>query len=161
MKLSRPPSQLLVLCPLAAVVGAVLAWSPVRSPRMVPSALPVPSTWAAAPNPDTLRELADRAWARNPFRLDRRPSGVPFDPSGAYPPPPPPPPAKPTLELAGVVSGAVPAVIVEGLPGREDGVVLKLGEAFAGVTFDRLHGDSAVLRGLDTAWVLGPRGGRP
>lgn len=149
--------------PPAAAVALFAAWWPVPEPVMVPNGLPIASLHAEPFSGDTLREFADRASARNPFRLNRRPASVRFDPSGAYPPPPtpppppPPPPPKPVLQLVGLIIGGEPSAIVEGLPGHDTGAVLRRGDELAGVTFDLLRGDSVVLRGYDTVWVLGPR----
>jgi len=167
VKWLRSPALLWRLGPPAALIALLAAWYPLPEPIMVPSGLAVASLAAKRVDPDSLRQFSDRTVARNPFRVSRRSSSVRFDPSGVYPPPPtpppppPPPPPKPTLQLVGLVVGEVPTAILEGLPGHDNGAVLRRGEELAGVTFDMLRGDSVVLRGYDTVWVLGPRGGRP
>ncbi|MGH7719209.1 MAG: hypothetical protein ACREON_10235, partial [Gemmatimonadaceae bacterium] len=58
-------------------------------------------------NRESLAIAGNAVVESNPFRLDRRPAQVPYDPEleGAPPAPPPPVPPKPSLSLAGIVGG--------------------------------------------------------
>lgn len=95
------------------------------------------------------------AASTTPFRLDRRPPAVRYGlPAGPPAPPQPPPPPKPVLQLTGIVWGAEPAAIVEGVPGVEGPSVFAVGQTTNGVTLTRLEKDRVELAGLDTTWVL-------
>lgn len=100
-------------------------------------------------------QLLRLAASMTPFRLDRRAPTVRFG-LPAVPPaaPPPPRPPKPALQLTGIVWGAEPAAIVEGVPGIEGPSVFAVGQTTNGVTLTRLEKDRVALAGLDTTWVL-------
>ena len=66
----------------------------------------------------------------------------------------PPPTARPTLALSGIVWGAEPAAIVEGMPGAEGSTVLRRGDASSGIRVKRIERSRVVLVGRDTSWVL-------
>lgn len=94
---------------------------------------------------------------RDPFRLERTPSRVRFlpwpvaddtvaeRPQRAVPP---------SLALVGVLAGATVQVVVEGVPGRERGILLRRGEEVGGVRLVRISGDTVVLAGFDTLWTF-------
>lgn len=95
------------------------------------------------------------ASSTTPFRLDRRPPSVRYGLPAVPPEPPQPPrPPKPLLQLTGIVWGAEPAAIVEGVPGVEGPSVFVVGQTTNGVTLTRLEKDRAELAGMDTTWVL-------
>lgn len=95
------------------------------------------------------------ASSTTPFRLDRRPPTVRYGlPAGPPAPPQPPPPPKPVLQLTGIVWGAEPAAIVEGVPGVEGPAVFMVGQMIGGISLTRLKADQAEFAGLDTTWVL-------
>lgn len=99
-------------------------------------------------------DLIALARRTTPFRLDRKP---PAERYGAPPAPiAPPPPAvpKPQLTLSGILWGAEPAAIVEGVPGQEAPVVLRQGESVGPLRVVRIEVGRVVLRGLDTTWTL-------
>lgn len=120
------------------------------------------STIDSSPPVDSL-ELATAASGireRNPFRWDRRPTGVLFNPWEPVAPPItnlPATPPKPSLSLSGVVGGPPWAALIEGIPGREGGVLLNVGQEAGGVQLRELVGNVATLTGFDTTWVLTPR----
>jgi hypothetical protein len=96
---------------------------------------------------------------RDPFRVERAPTSVRF---GAAPVTPSEPavetrPERPKLVLAGIVGGPPWMALVEGVPGREGGVILVQGETMNGIRLDRLWSDSAALSDSDTTWVLSPK----
>jgi hypothetical protein len=152
MKTALTLSSLLAVASIAAWTTAVPAPA-VEAREMRPSARPVPVVDTIA-----LAAAAARIRARNAFRIDRKPTDVlynPWEPS-APPPPPVPPRAVPQLVLAGLV-GPPWNALLEGVPGRETGVLLALGEELNGITFAALRGDTVLLSGLDTTWTLTAR----
>lgn len=103
--------------------------------------------------------LLAEAVRRPMFRMGRRPAAVPFDPErtdarelAAAPAVP-----KPALQVSGIVWGAEPAVVIEGLPGVEGPTVLRKGESVSGIRVLRIERERVLLRGLDTAWSLSVR----
>lgn len=98
----------------------------------------------------------ERAVHRPAFRADRRAPATHSNPERAsiteIPAPPPAP--KPALAVSGIVWGSEPAVVVEGVPGTEGSVVLRLGESAARLTVVRIQSDRVVIRGMDTTWQL-------
>ncbi len=113
---------------------------------------------AAAQSPAPAAEgagLLRLASSTTPFRLDRQPPTVRYGlPAGPPAPPPPPRPPKPVLQLTGIVWGAEPAAIVEGVPGIEGPSVFAVGQIVGGLRLTRLEKDGAKLAGMDTTWVL-------
>ena len=95
--------------------------------------------------------------ARDPFRADRSPAMVPFNPlpaEQAYVEPPPP---KPAISVSGIVWGAEPSAVIEGLPGIEGGQLMRVGDAVAGITLKRITESRVTLTGMDTTWTLSVR----
>ena len=101
---------------------------------------------------------AARLRLRDPFRLDRKPADVRYNPwQPVVVAPPPPAPVRPQLSLAGLLGGPPWNALVEGIPGREGGVLLHLGDSVSGVRFVALRGDTVVLVAFDTTWTLTTR----
>lgn len=102
-----------------------------------------------------LSRAAERVVARDPFRLERRPADVRFDPD----PPPPPPPQTPRPRrvaeprLLGV-TGPPWRAILEGVPGRERAVVARVGSTFGELTVARITRDTVIIAAPDTSFVL-------
>ncbi len=109
--------------------------------------------------PDSLaRSIA----ARDPFRLARAPSAVPFNPEApttGYAPPPRAP--RPPLALAGIVLGDEPLALIDGLPGVEGSRVMRLGERVGDYLLRAVGADHAVIVGPDTTWTLRVRSQYP
>jgi hypothetical protein len=149
---------------LAAVgiAATVLAWStavPIVGPeettvsRSVTIGMPVPQA------PDTARLASSARILRDhdPFRLDRTPAAVLFSLSGPISQqvtPPLPAPLRPPLRLVGIIGGPPWTTVVEGVPGRESGLLLRVGEDVGGIRLNAVGRDSAVFSGFDTNWVL-------
>jgi hypothetical protein len=116
---------------------------------------------ALAPPIDTagLAVSAARLRDRDPFRSERKPTSVRYNPWEPAPAPivTPPRPPRPNLALVGIVGGPPWIALVEGVPGREGGVLLREGEEAGGVRLEAILGDTVRLAGLDTTWVLTPR----
>lgn len=144
-----------------ATLGSIGAWV-TAVPRLSHQRWSPPATSIMPETRDTigLAAAAARLRGANPFRLDRRPASVPFDPwalSGAASAAPRPAPARPALTLAGIVGGPPWRVLIEGIPGRETGIVLTAGEVVGGIRLILVSGDTARLSGYDTTWVLTTR----
>jgi hypothetical protein len=121
-------------------------------------AMRAPAARAPAPRPDSADGLVADALRRPLFRPARRRAAVGFDParsadavSGENAPPPV---ARPTLALSGIVWGAEPAAVIEGMPGAEGSTVLRRGDASSGIRVKRIERSRVVLVGRDTSWVL-------
>lgn len=93
--------------------------------------------------------------AHDLFRLDRKPAPLAFDPErGLVPPPGPVGPPKPILRLVGLVEGARPQALIEGLPGVESGRALTRDESVAGLRVAEISRGYVRVVGMDTVWVL-------
>lgn len=107
--------------------------------------------------------LARAITARNPFRLHRSAAAAPFDPERPEGAPSPPAATRPAIALAGIVLGAEPAALLDGLPGVEGTRLLRLGESVAGYTLRAVTSQGAVLRAPapDTTLILRVRSTAP
>jgi hypothetical protein len=134
-------------------------WAQVESPAGLDALLPVPAAPSLPPRPTPARlgEAAERTAARNPFRLDRRPAPVGFGAQAAYEtgmaPPAPPPAFRPPLAVGGIVGPPWEAVL-EGVPGREGGVVVRSGSTLGELRVRSVSRDLVVVQGPDTTWRL-------
>lgn len=142
-------------------LAAFKAWTAAvpASPRPLPGP---PSAIASSVLFDTaaLRSNAAVIRDRDPFRLERKPAQVRYDPWAHAPiavAVVQPTVQRPTLFLVGILGGPPWQAVIEGIPGREVGVVMRPGEDAAGIRLIGINGDTAVLRGLDTTWVLTPK----
>lgn len=143
-----------VLCSIAAWATAVPASPPEERESRLEAATPAP----APPDTGALRKSTARLRQHNPFRLDRKPADVrynPWEPVAVAAPPPAPP--RPPLALAGLIGGPPWSALVEGIPGREGGVLLQAGDSVNGIRLVAIRGDTAVLSGFDTTWALTAR----
>lgn len=148
--------RLLLVVGLIATAGTIATWTTV-----VPSPPPTErSVQAGAPAPtalDTvaLRTSAVRLRSRDPFRLERKPADVQYNPwQPVVVAPPPAPPVRPPLALAGLLGGPPWSALIEGIPGRDGSVLLQLGDSASGVRFVAVRGDTVVLAAFDTTWSL-------
>jgi len=151
---------------LVAVVAlaSIMAWasavptsgpgplSPTRSKELeVGSAAPIDTAGLGA--------AASRIRDQDLFRWERKPTSVRFNPWEPLKPPPSNVRAapRPALVLVGIVGGPPWTALVEGIPDRPGGVLLRVGEETAGIRLVEVRGDTARLSGVDTTWVLTPR----
>lgn len=130
-------------------------------PGAVPSALsltpPEPARVGAERLSDAVRTVA----GGNPFRLDRVPAPVPFgepaagDGFGGGMPPPyePPPPPRPPLAVSGI-AGPPWRAVLEGVPGREGGVVVQRGDVLGELRVRDVTSSTVVIAAPDTVWRL-------
>jgi len=146
-----------------AALASIVAWA-----RAVPASGPRPlsetrtsetGVGSAAPiGTAGLAAAAGRIRDHDPFRWERKPTSVRFNPwEPVQPPPSNVRAARPALVLVGMVGGPPWTALVEGIPDRPGGVLLRVGEEAAGIRLVEVRGDTARLSGLDTTWVLTPR----
>lgn len=159
----------------ATSVGAlaIAAWGARWSPATVSESagLPAPSVLAAPIDAAALARMRDGAIARDAFRLLRRASPIGFTASApeqamgisAMQMRPP----KPVLVLRGVVGGPPWEALLDGVPGRERGVVVRSGDVLGPsvvlangspaaqmLHVRRISADGVVITGMDTTWRL-------
>ncbi len=143
-----------LLLTAGALVGTVgSALIALTVPRVPVVAWPIP----VAPRPDTsIRDdLGDRVLrivAGDPFRLERKPSSVPF---GA-PPSVGAQSARP-VRVAPTVSGLIGPpwrAVLEGIPGRAGGVLVASGDTVGGYRILRVRSNSVEVQAPDTLWRL-------
>lgn len=146
--------------------AVALALALVAGVRARPGGLrstPVPATAsAAAPIRRVAAEALTAASAviveRDPFRLERRPSSVPYAPMLEGAPPPVARPPRPVLVVTGIVGGPPWEALVEGIPGRHASVLVRRGDAFGDsigrLIVQRIAPDTLVITGMDTTWTL-------
>jgi len=103
----------------------------------------------------TMLEARTEVIGSDPFRIDRRPSSVPFAP-GALVSETFEPSRAPTLDLvlAGILGGPPWQAVLRGVPGRDGSVVVREGETLEDLSITRVDRDSVVVQGADTSWVL-------
>jgi hypothetical protein len=150
-----------------AAAGLVLAvslaaWStavPVRASN-ASSRGGTPAIAAPGAAVDTAQLAADAASLRDrdPFRSDRKPADLRFNPwEPVQPVIQGPRPAKPALVLVGIVGGPPWTALIEGIPQRETGILLRVGEEIGSIRLEDVRADTARLSGFDTSWVLTQR----
>jgi hypothetical protein len=140
------------VCTVVAWTTAVPA-APIAQRAAATAAPEVPRTDTAL-----LAAAAKNLRAHDPFRLERKPAGVRYNPwETASTAAPVAAPARPGLSLVGLVGGPPWNALVEGIPGHEPGVLLQLGDSAGGIRFVRLAGDTVLLAGFDTTWALTSR----
>jgi hypothetical protein len=145
------------------LAGAAVAWSmavPVLPPE---GGAPAWRMSVPAVDPSSGGQLDAAAISireHNPFWWERKPKGVRFNPweeVNMLPTPSAAPPSKPVLALVGIVGGPPWTAVIEGIPGREGGVLLRAGEEVGGLRLADVRGDTVRLSGHDTTWTLTPR----
>lgn len=63
-------------------------------------------------------------------------------------------PMRPVLTLSGIIMGAEPAGIVEGLPSSESARVVRVGDSVGDIVVLRVTPAEVELKGPDTTWLL-------
>lgn len=96
----------------------------------------------------------ERIVARDPFRLDRRPADVPFDPDPAPNDPPPPPPPRASVPVLIGIAGPPWQAVLEGVAGRDRAVVVRAGTRLGDLTVARITADTVFLDAPDTSFTL-------
>ncbi len=90
----------------------------------------------------------------DPFRAGRRPSPVAYQPTRDGAPPPPPRATRPGLALSGIIGGPPWSAVLEGVPGRDGGSVVRTGDTLGGLKVRAAGRDTVVIIGMDTTWRL-------
>ncbi|HEX6053626.1 MAG TPA: hypothetical protein VFZ21_30360 [Gemmatimonadaceae bacterium] len=145
-------------CWAVLVIGIALAtrfWRAAQSPSQ-PYAPLMPAVSAVHPTA-TERELVAAAGLiveRDPFRLVRRPSPIPFTAEGDVANQPRPVIQRPALVLGGIIGGPPWTAILEGVPGRTIPIVVQRGDTLAGLRVREVAKNHAVVAGMDTVWRL-------
>lgn len=136
---------------LGAFVWSVFANPPARPAEELGTSMLAPPSarWIARAN---LGETVLATVGRNPFRADRRAAPLPFG-APAVIGQPASPPSRPLLKVTGI-SGPPWSAIVEGVPGRPSGTVVRAGERVGGLLVERISRDTVRLVGADTSWTL-------
>ena len=142
------------------VLASMRAWATVVPSVRTPAPPMLPSPGSPPAIDTTALDAAAAALRdRNPFRVARRPADVrfsPWEPRTQHSEPTAPTPRRPTLALVGILGGPPWIALVEGIPGQESGVLLSVGQEANGIVLREIQGDTAVLVGLDSTWVLTP-----
>lgn len=107
--------------------------------------------WAA---PDARGEWASGTVAANPFRSTRDAAPLPF--GSVAPVVLDAPPAPVQITVTGV-AGPPWAAIVQGLPSRPQGMVLRPGQRVAGIEVVHISQAGVRLRSADSVWTVGVR----
>jgi len=99
---------------------------------------------------------SDRVAKTDPFRLDRRPTDVPFGTQAAASTPPAPGPnaAGPNLSLSGIVGGPPWVALLDGIPGHEGSALMRVGDTLGGIKVRAVTATTATISGFDTTWKL-------
>ena len=149
---------LLLLCSAAAIGCGVLALTSPLAMVSLPAASRSPAHRPVSSNAAGLDSLVRAVWSRTPFRAQRRPATVAFDPrreiqSADLKPAT----TKPVLVLSGIVWGKDPTVVIQGLPGVEGSKVVRTGDQVGGIRVRRIERERVWVAGLDTTWSLAVR----
>jgi len=145
------------LCWLGCASGLLVAFLVLRTLALATATRILPVGAPASPSQQNvgLDSLTNDIIQRDPFRLARRPSQVPFiaDTVAAAVSTAPKAPAPP-LVLAGIVGGPPWSAVIEGVPGRDGPVVVHRGDTLAGLRIRDVRRDRAIVSSPDTTWVL-------
>ncbi len=90
----------------------------------------------------------------DPFRAGRHPSPIAYQPTRDGAPPPPPRATRPGLAVSGIIGGPPWSAVLEGVPGREGGSVVRTGDTLGGLQVRAVRRDTVVVIGMDTTWRL-------
>ena len=61
---------------------------------------------------------------------------------------------KPKLILRGVLGGPPWDALIDGVPGHDGALVVRVGQTVAGFTVRAVRRDTVFIRGFDTTWAL-------
>lgn len=89
-----------------------------------------------------------------PFRIGHRLPRIRYGEVIAPSVPIAPPPPKPVLALTGVVLGAHPSALVEGVPGASGPVIWRVGQEAGGLRLVAIEPSGVTISGMDTTWHL-------
>lgn len=123
---------------------------------VAPAARPSPARMALQSSaPYAADSLSRGIVARDPFRIGRRPSMTPYDPSpGSAQGPLTASPQRPQLVLRGILLGDTARALIEGLPGTGGARLVRTGDVIAGFRIAGITRTQARVAGPDTTWTL-------
>ena len=144
-----------IACWCAAAALGVVALLGARQPRAADaaSALPRIAASGSAAAAD-INAAVSALVATDPFRAARHSSPVAYRPDLEGAPPPPPRPPRPGLAVSGIIGGPPWSAVLEGVPGREGGAVVRTGDTLGGLRVRAVGRDTVVITGMDTTWRL-------
>jgi hypothetical protein len=143
--------------------AAVVARRPMLGETMLNPAVWERSARAHIQLPDdSLAAAAALVVQSDPFRVSHQPATQNFGAASDALMPAPPRAARPPLLLQGVVGhpGRWEAVVA-GIPGREGGIVVRVGDTLAGLRIRRIDHDTVIVVAADTIWRLTVKGAWP
>lgn len=142
------------LCATLLIGHAVTSWRGTATEsaptRLITAARPLVDRFGV----DSLAMVANRLVQTNPFRLSRQPAIVPFVADAMLLPPAEPGTPKPLLVLSGLIGGPPWSAVLEGVPGRDGSVVVRVGDRVDDLKIERLIVDTLLVTGYDTTWKL-------
>ena len=148
-------SVAIVLAALAGVrARAVASALSKATPNAPVQASPRTHSSLVDPPAAALAAASEAIVARDPFRLDRKPSDVAYSPGMESAPPSPPKPPRPALAVVGIVGGPPWEALVEGIPGRQGSVLVRRGDTLSGLRVRSITKDIVRISGMDTTWTL-------
>ncbi len=139
---------------LALGVGALVRAATTRLAPSELSSTNVQRPPSPSPTAYHVGSLSQAVVADDPFRITRRPADVAYDPSRAASPATSEAVPKPTLVLSGIVWGAAPEAVLEGIPGVEGSRLVRVRDLVAGLLVKQIQRDRVVITGMDTVWTL-------
>lgn len=139
----------------AITLAASAGWTWADDPQPAASWTP-PQPYAGRPlaGRDSVAEWLAAGVGRDPFRLERRPASVRY---GEQPAPERLEPARaerPILVLLGTMGGPPWLAVVEGLPHRAGGAIVRESERIGDLFIRSITRDSVVIEGMDTIWAM-------
>jgi hypothetical protein len=136
-------------------VAAVLRLSvePLAPIVLTSPSLSPPSASGSTSSPAIARDSLAMIVSRDVFRFGRRALLPAYDPLRLAEQLAPRPP-KPLLTLVGLVNGAAPSAVLEGLPGTQGSRVVHVGDLISGLQIKAISNGRVVVAGMDTTWVL-------
>ena len=117
--------------------------------------LPVlPTMTATSPTTDELIDAVGDIRNGDLFRIERAPPDSAAAAAAAPAMGIRPAVLTPSLVLRGLVGGPPWSAIVDGIPGSDGAVVLRVGQSSGGITLRAVRRDTIILQGRDTTWKL-------
>jgi hypothetical protein len=140
-----------------AIALAAIGMLGARAPREDGRDVAATARVRQVPNVSAIGDVSHAAASlidTDPFRAARHPSPVAYrsDLEGA--PPPPLRAPRPALTVSGIIGGPPWSAVVEGVPGREAGMVVQSGDTLGGLKVNAVKRDTVVITGMDTTWRL-------
>jgi hypothetical protein len=152
---------ILVAGSAVALVGAANAWRAASTPPLPHHTIALARAPSRASVSDSALDDAEDATVSNdPFRLSNEPAAVRYDPSAegesvsqVVPV------VRPTLILKAIIGGPPWQAVIDGIPGQPPGTIAAPGARFDKLVVWRVTRDTVVVKGPDTTWSLGFKGG--